>query len=255
MKLFATDYDGTLRIDGTITEENLIQILKWKAKGNLFVIDTGRSMESILAEAELYQLPVDYYVTNNGGMAFDAQMKEIYSTYLDPTLAIDVMYIAKNVGSVVSYVVNDGFYHHRIVVDPSLEEKRYPDLKPDVSEEQIFAQGKYAQIVLSMESKEKALQLEKRINDHFSDVCTAFTNQYVVDVVPKNISKASGLAKICQMHQIDDDHVYTIGDGNNDIPLIAYGNHGAAVKWATKEVQSHAKQVVASVADLLKTLD
>ena len=50
MKLFATDYDGTLKVDGTIQEKDLLSIYQWKAKGNLFVIDTGRSMESILEQ-------------------------------------------------------------------------------------------------------------------------------------------------------------------------------------------------------------
>ena len=64
MKLFATDYDGTLKVDGTIQEKDLLSIYQWKAKGNLFVIDTGRSMESILEQVQLYKLPVDYFVTN-----------------------------------------------------------------------------------------------------------------------------------------------------------------------------------------------
>ena len=45
--------------------------------------------------------------------------------------------------------------------------------------------------------------------------------------------------------------VYTLGDGNNDIPLITYGLHGAAVSWASKDVQAHASQVVDSIAELL----
>lgn len=251
MKLFATDYDGTLKVDGTIQEKDLLSIYQWKAKGNLFVIDTDRSMESILEQVQLYKLPVDYFVTNNGGMAFDASQKEIFSTYLDPVMAIDIMYIAKMVGGIVSYVVNDGFYRHRIIVDDQLEEKRYPNLAPDITEAQLHAQGKYAQIVLSMASKEQALQLEKRINDHFADQIVAYANQYVVDVVPKNISKATGIARICAQHHIDKNNIYTIGDGNNDIPLITFSPHGAAVDWASEEVKNQASQVVGSIAELL----
>lgn len=251
MKLFATDYDGTLLVDGNIKTEDLSSIDQWKANGHLFVIDTGRSMESILEQVQKYLLPVDYFITNNGGMAFDAQKNEIFSTYLEPILAVDIMYMAKMVGGIVSYVVNDGFYRHRILVNDQLEDKRYPDLACDMSEAQLHAQGKYAQIVLSMDTKEEALQLEKRLNAHFSDEIVAYANQYVVDVVPKNISKATGIARICERHHIEKQDVYTLGDGNNDIPLITYGLHGAAVSWASKDVQAHASQVVDSIAELL----
>ena len=44
MKLLATDYDGTLKYQDHVTKEDRDAIIRWKEAGNLFVIDTGRSM-------------------------------------------------------------------------------------------------------------------------------------------------------------------------------------------------------------------
>ena len=46
MKLLATDYDGTLKYAKQIMPEDLQAIQDWKNAGNLFVLCTGRSMES-----------------------------------------------------------------------------------------------------------------------------------------------------------------------------------------------------------------
>ena len=73
MKLLATDYDGTLKYASHIMPEDLEAIQDWKQAGNMFVIVTGRSMESIEQQVKENDLPVDYYVTNNGGMVFDKE--------------------------------------------------------------------------------------------------------------------------------------------------------------------------------------
>ena len=47
MKLFASDYDGTLHINGEVTQETLDGIKRFRGAGNLFGIATGRSLNSI----------------------------------------------------------------------------------------------------------------------------------------------------------------------------------------------------------------
>ena len=59
------------------------------------------------------------------------------------------------------------------------------------------------------------------------------------------------ISRICAQHHIDKNNIYTIGDGNNDIPLITFSPHGAAVDWASEEVKNQASQVVGSIAELL----
>ena len=150
MKLLASDYDGTLRYEETVTEEDKEALKRWKEAGNLFVMDTGRSMQSAGMEADRNGIKPDYYITNNGGMVYDSSRRELSATYLDPVMSLDIMYIAKEIGGVVSYVVNDGYNRHRIIVDRELTEKRYPELEPDMEESKLMETGKYAQIVISM---------------------------------------------------------------------------------------------------------
>lgn len=251
MKLLASDYDGTLRYEENVTEEDREALKRWKEAGNLFVMDTGRSMQSAGMEADRNGITADYYVTNNGGMVYDSSRRELFATYLDPLMSLDIMYIAKEIGGVVSYVVNDGYNRHRIIVDRELTEKRYPELEPDMEESELMETGKYAQIVISMAETGGASILARRINDHFSDRIIAYANKYAVDVVPKGISKASGLDFVREREGIPLEDTYTIGDADNDIPLMEYGDHGACIAGAEEDIKPHAKRIYRSVAEMI----
>ena len=252
--MIAADYDGSIRYGDTVTEEDIASIRRWQEKGNLFVIDTGRSMESILKETEKYGLDPDYYVTNNGGMVFDKEQNMLFSSYIDNVMSLDIMYIAKEIGGVVSYVVNDGFMRHRIIINPDLSEKRYPDLEPDMSEEELMQLGKYAQFVISMDTMEEAAELAKKVNEHFPDQVTAYANKYVTDIVLKGISKADGAEWVRRKTGILPEDVYTLGDADNDIPLIEYGYHGGCMADALPAVRSYAVHIWKNISDLINTV-
>ena len=254
MKMIAADYDGTVRYRETVTPEDIASLRRWQSQGNLFVIDTGRSLESILQETERCGLHPDYYVTNNGGMAFDQDRNMLYSSYLDHVMGLDIMYIAKQTGDVVSYVVNDGIRRHRVIVNPALSEKRYPGLQPDLSEEELMRSGQFAQFVISMDTMEAASELARKINAYFPDHTAAYANKYVTDIVPKGISKATGLEFIRKLAGIPIDDVYTLGDAENDIPLMTFGKHGGCMASSPQEIRSHAAHIWNSISELIHFL-
>lgn len=254
MKLLASDYDGTLKYLDHVTQQDLDAIQKWKDSGNLFVMDTGRSMESILEEVRKYHIPADYFITNNGGMLFDKDGNELFSSYLVPLMSHDIMYIAKSIPGVVSYVVNDGFHRHRIIVNDQLEEKRYPGLMPDISEQELLEMGKYAQIVISYETQEEASAIARKLNDRFSSQISAYANKYVVDVVPKGISKAHGLHFLKDYLHIKETDIYAIGDAENDIPLMEFADQGCCMTSGKKELHAHAKYVCDNISDYISLI-
>ncbi len=252
MKLLATDYDGTLKYAQHIMDVDLKAINEWKEAGYLFVIDTGRSYESIKTEAEKYNIPVDYFVTNNGGMVFDKDGCELFSSYLEYITSLDIMYIAKETEGVVSYVVNDGINRHRVVVNPNLEEKRYLTLKPDLEEDKVMDLGKYAQIVISMAETKMAQDLAAQLNGYFSDVIVAYANNYVVDVVPKGVSKATGLDFVREFEGLTELDVYTIGDSYNDVAMIEYTPNGACISTAPDDVKCFVQNQYDSIHEMIE---
>mgnify|MGYP000706583692 CR=1 FL=1 len=68
----------------------------------------------------------------------------------------------------------------------------------------------------------------------------------------RGISKATGLDFVCEWTGIDEKDTYTIGDSYNDIPLMEYGIHGAAIETAYDEVKDHALYVYSSIHEMIK---
>ncbi len=254
MKLLASDYDGTLRYGQDVMQKDIEALQEWKNDGNLFVIVTGRSYESIDAQIKKYQIPVDYVITNNGGMAFDKEGKILLSQYLDYDVCIQILHHVKQYDDIISYVVNDGVHRHRIVLKQGVQDHRYPNLKPDLTETELLDMGHFAQIVLSMTSVEASLFIAKKINDLYYDKVVAYPNNYVVDIVPKDVSKASGIDFISNLIDMNKEDVYTIGDGYNDIPLIEYGMNGCVMSWADEDVKIHAKKEYNSICEMIKDI-
>ena len=128
---------------------------------------------------------------------------------------------------------------------------RYPNLKPDVTEAELLDMTHFAQIVLSMEDTDSALEVASKINDLYYEQVVAYPNNFVVDIVPKGISKATGIDFLIEYANIKEEDVYTIGDGHNDIPLIEFGVHGSVMSCADEDVKAHVQVEYDSVSDLI----
>jgi Cof subfamily protein (haloacid dehalogenase superfamily) len=254
MKLLATDYDGTLKFGQSVLEEDIQAIRDWREQGNLFAIVTGRSKESITKEMEEFNIPADFYVTNNGGMVFDANGEVLMSTQLDTVTAIDLMFASHEMPEVVSYMVNDGIHRHKVDVHPYLEDHRYPNVSQDMEEQDVMDSGSFAQLVYSCSTPEAALELAEKINDYFGNSVTAYANNFVVDIVPLHISKASGLEFLQAYCDIDDEDIYPIGDSHNDIPMLEAYSNSAAVALADEEVRQSAHGEAVSVKEYVDSI-
>lgn len=67
------------------------------------------------------------------------------------------------------------------------------------------------------------------------------------DIVPKNISKVTGIQAIEKLMGITREEVATFGDGGNDVEMLEYAGKGIAMGNAAPEVQKRAKYVTTTV--------
>lgn len=255
MKLLASNYDGTLRYGKQVMDQDSQAIRQWQAQGNLFAIVTGRAKQSLdkhLKEDGLYP---DYIVTNNGSVIFDKNGKEIESNFLDYVTALDIMYIAKETEGVASFVVNDGYCRHRVIVNPNIQDVRYPNMEEDLSEADVMSLQNNSQIVISMANPDMAYALTEELNLFFSENIIAYANNYCVDVVPKGISKGTGLEFVTNYADLDADDVYAIGSMDKDMSMLEFAGHAYAFFTASEEMKSACQEQVTSIADLIQQIE
>lgn len=249
MKLFASDYDGTLRMAEFVSSENKEAIHQWRAAGNMFALVSGRSMESIRKEIESNELEVDILIGNNGGVIYDPQYKELKSYYFPFAKAQDIIAYIRSERT-ISYVLNDGYHRSKTVLDEEREDKKYAQAKMKLSEAEILGNKQIAQIVVSLDQEEDTIRIADHINAQFGSVACAYRNVNCVDITPYGVSKSTGLSYVVKQFHIAQDQVYTIGDSFNDIPMLTTF-FGFAMAQAPAQVKSYADKIVKSPAEAL----
>lgn len=249
MKIFASDYDGTLRYRDTVTEQDKQAIKQWQANGNLFGIVSGRSMESMRQEAVKNQIAADFYIGNNGGAIYDKDFQEMKTYFFPFRKALDILDYIRNERT-ISYVLNDGFYRAKCVIDEAREDKKYANTKTTKTESEILAARKIAQLVVSLDCEADCQRIADYINATYGDIACAYRNINCVDVAPYGISKATGLSYMVAHFNVCNSDVYTIGDSFNDIPMLSTYN-GFAMDSAPNQIKSYAKATVHQVADAI----
>lgn len=253
MKILASDYDGTLRMNPLVSEEDKIAISKFRQAGNLFGIVTGRSIESLTKEIEVNQFETDFIITNNGGVIYDCDGNLLECCYMDFNTALDIISYIKT-QNCVSYVINDGFHRYKFNVDENQIDHKYGNVAAtSEKQESVLDRGKIAQLVISLNDDVLAKEIAHYINTNFKDYAVAYVNVHCVDIVPSGVSKAEGLLYMEAHLEVDHDCIYAIGDSYNDLPMLLQF-HGMTLSHAHDDMKEYGFPIYDSVKDCIEDL-
>ena len=107
------------------------------------------------------------------------------------------------------------------------------------------------QISLAYENEQLAEKYAQRIETEFNDAFSANLNLNCIDVCRKNITKASGVKELLKLNPAwQNAEVLTIGDAQNDVPMIEEFN-GYSLNSATEHAKQHAAKLYNSVGEML----
>lgn len=250
MKILASDYDGTLKVDGVLSETTKQAIEQWRAAGNVFGIVTGRSTATIKEELKQQGLCVDFLVCNNGGVILDETLTILQLSLIDFEVASKILDELADVNC-TGYVLNDGTHRSKKAMNHVQDSLH--DAPSTISIEEILKHKTIAQIVVGFDEQEQANRLAQYMNAQFSEEIEAFANVNCVDIVPKNCSKANGILYIAKREGYALDDIYTIGDSYNDLSMLEQF-HGATLEHAVADIKQHREYVVHDVADFLNII-
>ena len=86
MKLFVTDYDGTLFVNEKQIKNTVKKLKKLREKDFIIAIATGRSITSITNQTIIYNIPYDYIICADGSVTYDNKGKVIQKFCIDKTI-------------------------------------------------------------------------------------------------------------------------------------------------------------------------
>jgi len=82
-KLLVSDYDDTFKTTPVPFEKNIKSVKSFRSKGNIFMIATARTYESIKEEVDKYKIEYDYLSCLDGAQLYDKDGKLLDATFID----------------------------------------------------------------------------------------------------------------------------------------------------------------------------
>ena len=223
--ILAVDFDGTIFIDGKISQKDIKAIRDFQEAGNLFAIVTGRSFASLSPLIE-GKIKPDALICNNAGHIFikdEGELREVFKAEISKAKAREFL----------------NFYGRKIpnqmaIFTESAKENDFRNIN-----ESIMALAIYS---------------ENPIANHFPEDFDFHYSIGVIDVVKKGINKQRGIDFIKDFYSFDR-QIIAIGDDYNDIDFLKNTPLSYTLDYVTnKAVREACNFSVASVADLIENL-
>jgi Cof subfamily protein (haloacid dehalogenase superfamily) len=266
IRLVAIDLDHTLLTsDWKLNPRDAIAIRHAASAGAIIALTTGRMPQAVFGYAEQLGNAVHYIVSYNGAISINAGTKEIIaSTPLSWLSAKRIFDFAFAKGHRIVVFSNDSVW----AVGENYEE----DAVLSHYRRRTNARISFLPNVASIghHSLHKFFVYDRRIADAYNpDVESCFENFLFdeilaigvvelsivktrlgyIECMDNAVSKLSALASILAIHGWTFGNLMSIGDGYNDLEMIANARVGVAVANAVKPVKEVAHLVVASNDD------
>ncbi|HSF26090.1 MAG TPA: HAD family hydrolase [Actinomycetes bacterium] len=244
-ELVALDVDGTLSdYDGRISEPVRRMVSRVRERGAHVVLATGRSVLATRPIAETLGLDAGLMVCSNGAvLAGITPPVVLEATTFDPSAAVrallelapDTLVAVEDVGR--GYLVTEPFPDGELMgeqtVCPLAEMMGRPVTKvvlrrPDSTPEAFFT-------------------LVEQAGLHGVNYAIGYSAW--LDVLPRNVSKASTLERVRRQLGVASSATLAVGDGRNDLEMLAWAGWSVAMGNASPEVQDAADEVAWPVTE------
>ena len=251
-KVVFIDLDGTLLTPGAHLSARSIGCLqKLRERGIPVVIATGRPIESVrqifggIHESD----PV---ITLSGSMIYTSLYGEpLAAKYIDLDTMRSIVGFCQTLGGAVENILLDeteGFY--ALNDNPELDEfVGMYNRAPTLFDYDSVPAGPVLSLLIHAKEARKAVyeQLQERFGDevHF----TYFREYPWIELSNLHSNKGNALDRVCQYLQVDASEVVAIGDGANDLEMIARAGLGIGMANADDEVKAIADRLAPHHAD------
>nr|NLI50506.1 HAD family phosphatase [Propionibacterium sp.] len=244
-QVVALDIDGTLvDHEGVLPDEVRRSVRRVMAAGVPVVLATGRGWHATRPVFEQLGLPAGPAVTSNGAVTvtFPPFNLEQVLTF-DPAAVIATVLREHPTAAIAAEVVGQGYRVTRRFPDGDLSGHI------EVVSADDLAGGDVTRIVVRdpEASDEEFVRLAERIGLHGVSYFVGWSAW--LDIAPQGVNKATALAEVVGGLGYRAADVLAIGDGRNDIEMLAWAGRGVALGDAGPEVRAAADHVTAPFAE------
>ena len=240
MKIICTDYDGTLN-HGGITEKKLSAIRKWKEKGNLFCVVSGRQKE-FFEEIREKSIPIDYLLACNGAVIVDKDYNIVSDVRCDGAVAVPLIEFFFSLGGFFAAICNDGHV--------SVDNFAFPDAE-GIRLSEVGEISYFNQISTALPDFESAAMVTERVGEKFGEYVKPLQNGTCIDIVPSGMDKAQGIYRLLELTGGRREDVICVGDNMNDEAMIKEF-YSYAMENGVEAIKKQADRITHSIEELIE---
>ncbi len=250
-RLVGLDIDGTLmHWGGEIADAVVDAVERARMCRNHVILATGRNIVGTLPVAETLGIRRGWAVCSNGAVTVRLNPRVpggydiVEKVTFNPRAALelvreelpDAFYAVEDLG--VGFLVNREFPEGELVGRQRV-----------VTDFDELCHDEATRVVIRAPGVDVSHfdELVHRIG--LNDVTYAVGWSAWLDLTPPNVSKASALETLRRRLGVYPDHTVAVGDGNNDIEMLAWAGRSAAMGSAPDRVKAAADEVVGSVEE------
>ena len=283
--LISTDLDGTIVFNGTISLRDREAMARWRAAGNLLVINTGRSVSALEHVVVPMGLEFDNAILYTGAAIVDEAISVRYSTTLPSGVVEDLLDFVEGAPGVTVFTTGldeDLLVYDTIGSGSDLLTLFRPATRRDLEGREVVG------VPMRFTDPEMAARTETYLRQRWDGQAVGFRNQDFMDVVPAAASKGAGLRRLVASLGEDSRssgkpaeggqdtvaladgsadavnaaasllaepiETWSIGYSWNDISMHQVADHAYALPWSPPEVVDQCDGTVSSLADLIDSL-
>lgn len=197
-KVLVVDYDRTLFINNSDMLNNINSINKFRENGNIFIIATGRTYNSLKKEIDKYNIEYDYLILNHGSLVIKKDKSTLFHYKIDKNILFDITnYLSK--------------YKPKSVMYSYYTENTNDINNPDISKITIGFQKDIETF------KKVMMDVVKKYNNKLN---IYFTQNYEIELISKETNKSRAIDLLMKKANFKKENIYTIGDSYTDIDMI-----------------------------------
>lgn len=259
IEMIVSDLDGTLlHNDGTVSKRTEAAIRAAVTAGFKVVLASGRPPRTVQPIADRCGLK-GLAVCSNGAILYDLDRREAIGHEHVPRDALkDIITRLKEREPSVSFATE---YGHRVG-----REARFPHpdtwvsgLDPVIDDIHALTADSVIKLAIHHpdHAVEKLAELVRAIVGN--ELSVTFSGMHFVEVAAAGVSKALGLARVCERLGVDAKRVVAFGDMPNDLAMLAFVGRGVAVGNAHPDVKAEGYETTGTndedgVARVIETL-
>ena len=279
-RLISTDLDGTIVFNGTISLRDREAMARWRAAGNLLVINTGRSVSALEHVVVPMGLEFDNAILYTGAAIVDEDIRVQCSTALPAGVVEDILDFVEGAPGVTVFTTGldeDLLIYDTIGSGSELLTLFRPATRRELDGREVIG------VPMRFTDPEMAARTETYLHRRWEGQAVGFRNQDFIDVVPASASKGAGLRRLVASLSeppageastgeaseapvggsagidvgpgtAEPVETWSIGDSWNDISMHAAADHSYALPWSPPEVVAQCDGTVSSLADLIDSL-